>query len=160
MFKKTITYTDYDGNPRTEDCYFNLSKAEMLEMGLFTGGAMTAKMEKAVDEGDQPALMQFVKELIEKSYGIKSDDGRRFVKSKEQTDEFMQTEAYSELYVQLMTDYKSTVKFMSGLMPGDVSAQAMAALENLGDVENMTTDEIKAKLENITAVSGGIPAAL
>lgn len=111
MLKKTITYTDYNGMERTEDFYFNLSKAELMEMEMSTTGGMEAYVEKIVNAQDAPAIVQTFKELILKSYGEKSLDGKRFEKSPEKADAFAQTEAYSELFMELATNTDSAIKF-------------------------------------------------
>ena len=102
MLKKTITYTDYDGLERTEEFRFNLTKAELMDMELTTVGTFSKLMQKIIDEKDMVRLAKYFKELILKSYGVKSDDGKRFIKSPELSEAFSQTEAYSELYMELL----------------------------------------------------------
>jgi Asp-tRNA(Asn)/Glu-tRNA(Gln) amidotransferase B subunit len=117
MIKKTITYTDYDGNQRTEDFYFHLSKAEVAEMELSIPGGLAKQLKKIVEEQDTPKLIEKFKELILKAYGIKSDDAKRFIKSKELSDAFMQTEAYSELFMELANDPEAAKQFVNGILP-------------------------------------------
>lgn len=117
MLKKTITYTDYNDVERTEDFYFNLSKAEIAEMELEVPGGMTAMIERITKTKDAPSLVKIFKELILRSYGEKSDDGRRFVKSKELSEKFEQTEAYSELFMELATNADSASEFIKGITP-------------------------------------------
>lgn len=117
MLKKTITYTDYDGNKRTEDFYFNMTKSEVLEMELSTTGGIQKMMERLVQEQDQRRIVAIFKEIIGKAYGRKSLDGRRFEKSEEMTREFMQTEAYSELFTELATDADAAAAFFNGIVP-------------------------------------------
>ncbi len=117
MLKKTITYTDYDGNERTEDFYFNISKAELAELEYSVKGGLKKMMEKAVAEKDGPRIIQYFKEIVLKSYGVKSNDGRRFMKDKELTREFSETEAYVNLFMELATDEKAAAAFMNGVMP-------------------------------------------
>lgn len=117
MLKKTITYTDYNGIERTEDFYFNLSKAEIAEMELEVPGGMTAMIDRITKTKDAPSLIKIFKELILRSYGEKSDDGRRFVKSKELSEKFEQTEAYSELFMELATNADSASEFIKGITP-------------------------------------------
>ena len=117
MIKWPITYTDYNGEEHTEDFYFNLNKAEIMEMDLNANGAYAAYLQRIVDERDGRLLAQEFKNLILRSYGKKSDDGRRFVKSPEIVDEFVQSEAYSELFMQLATDQAACEKFVRGIMP-------------------------------------------
>lgn len=117
MLKKTMTYTDYDGNTRTEDFYFNLSKAEILEMELGISGGLQNFLQKIVDAKDVPELASMFKKIILKAYGVKSPDGKRFIKSQDLTDEFTQTEAYSELYTELCTDSDKAAAFMNAIIP-------------------------------------------
>jgi hypothetical protein len=94
MLKKTITYVDYDGNERTEDFYFNLSKAELIEIETSNNGGLSKMIEKLVAEQDMRRIVEIFKDIILKAYGEKSLDGKRFVKSAELRDSFEQTEAY------------------------------------------------------------------
>lgn len=117
MFTKTITYTDYNGEERTEKFYFNLSKAEAVEWENSIHGGLSEHIQKIIDSKDQPELIKLFKELILKVYGEKSDDGRRFIKSKELSEAFSQTEAYSELFMELATDDKVAADFVNGVVP-------------------------------------------
>lgn len=120
MIKKTITYTDYNGVERTENFYFNLSKAEVMEMEMSADGGMTAAIQKIVDAKDVPAIIRVFKDLVLKSYGVKSDDGRRFIKSKEISDAFVQTEAYSQIFMELATNTDEATAFINGIIPSDL----------------------------------------
>ena len=117
MLKKTITYTDYDGNQRTEDKYFNLSRAEVIEMDLSTTGGMQKLLERIVAEQDTRKIAEIFRELILKAYGEKSPDGKRFIKSHELSEAFSQTEAYSELFVELLSDAEKAAAFFTGILP-------------------------------------------
>ena len=119
MFKKTITYLDYNGLEIKEDFYFNLTKAEIMEMQLQKSGGFAEKIQKVVDAKDVPELVSIFKELILKSYGVKSDDGKRFIKTDKVREEFTQTEAYSDLYVELATNADSASAFVNGIIPAD-----------------------------------------
>jgi len=125
MLKKTITYTDYNGVERTEDFYFNLTKAELMEMELGVNGGMTQLLEKIVAEQNSAKLIEKFKEMILKSYGEKSLDGKRFVKSKELTDAFTQTEAYSELFMELATEPKKVAEFVNAIIPQEPKKMTM-----------------------------------
>lgn len=120
MLKKTITYHDYNDVERTEDFYFNLTKAELMEMEMGTTGGLAEMITKIVNTQDVPAIMKIFKELILKSYGEKSADGKRFVKSEEISNGFAQTEAYSNLFMELATDDKASAEFMTGIVPHDL----------------------------------------
>lgn len=117
MLKKTIKYVDYDGETRTEDFYFNLSKAEVMEMEMSVAGGMANKLTKITESKDPPLIMKTFKELILKSYGEKSDDGRRFIKSEELSTAFLQTEAYSKLFMELCTNAGAASEFVNGVLP-------------------------------------------
>ena len=117
MLKKTFTYTDYNGVERTETHYFNLSKAELVDMEATTPGSLSEKLKRIVDGADGPEIMKFFKELIFKSYGIKSDDGRRFMKSAEISEAFSQTEAQVQLYMELVTNPEAAADFANGIIP-------------------------------------------
>ena len=126
MLKKTITYKDYNGVERTEDFMFNLTKAEILEMQLTKDGGMDAAIKKIVDAKDAPEIMKVSKELILKAYGVVSDDGRRFIKSKEISDSFAQTEAFSMLFMELATDTDAASAFVNGIVPAADTKPAIA----------------------------------
>ena len=128
MLKKRIEYVDYDGNERAEDFYFNLTKAEITELELSTEGGLQNMIEKIIDAKDTPQIIQFFKKIILLSYGEKSPDGRRFIKSKELSDEFTQTEAYSELFMELATDDKAAAAFVNGIIPKDLAMEADLAV--------------------------------
>lgn len=137
MLKKTISFTDYNGNQRTEDFYFNLTKAEIAEMELSTVGGLTQMLRGMIAAQDMPAIVKFVKDLILKSYGKKSPDGKRFIKNAELSEEFLQTEAYSILFMELSTNADETSKFVTNILPEDLRAQAeeemKKEMEKLGE---------------------------
>lgn len=120
MLKKTITFTDYNGIERTEDFYFNLNKAEVMEMEMGTTGGFAEMINGIIAAKDVPALISIFKDMILKAYGQKSPDGRRFIKSKELSEEFSQTEAYVSLYMELATDDEAAANFVNGIMPHDL----------------------------------------
>lgn len=124
MLKKTITYTDYNGNDRTEAFYFNLSKAELMEMQLGTTGGFDAMVQNIINAQDVPTLMTIFKDIILKAYGEKSADGKRFIKSEEISKAFSETEAYSNLYMELVTDAKAAANFITGLVPKEIGDKA------------------------------------
>ena len=121
MFKKDIEYTDYNGNKRKEAFYFNLSKAELMEMELSTSGGFQQYINRIINAQDTPQLVKLFKELILKSYGEKSDDGKRFIKSDEIRDAFSQTEAYSELFMELATNTEAATEFVNHVIPSDMA---------------------------------------
>ena len=117
MLKQPITYTNYNGIEITEDFYFNLTKAEIMEMEMSTSGGMAEMINKIVASQDAPAIIKIFKELILKAYGEKSADGKRFMKSEEISVAFSQTEAYSQLFMELATDADAAAKFVNGIVP-------------------------------------------
>ena len=126
MLKKTMTYTDYNGIERTEDHFFNLSKAEIMEIEMSTTGGLAEMIKRIVAAQDQPAIIKLFKELILKAYGVKSPDGKRFIMSDEISLEFSQTEAYSQLFMELATDADAAAAFVNGIIPADMAKQAAA----------------------------------
>ena len=120
MLKKTMTYSDYNGTERTEDFYFNLTKAEIMEMEMGTVGGLAEMINKIVAAQDAPAIIKIFKELILKAYGEKSADGKRFIKSEEISNAFSQTEAYSMLFMELATDADAAAAFVNGIIPADI----------------------------------------
>lgn len=123
MLKETINYTDYNGSEREEDHYFNLSKAEIMEMELSTAGGLSGMIQDIVKTQDGPAIMKIFKDIILKSYGKKSPDGKRFEKSEEISKAFEQTEAYSVLFMKLVTDADAAAAFVNGIIPSDVAKE-------------------------------------
>lgn len=124
MLPVPIKYTDFNGVDRTETFYFNLTQSELTEMNLTTVGGMKSFIERITNTQDQAELIRLFKELILKAYGQKSDDGKRFVKNKEIREGFEQTMAYDALFMKLATDEKEAIKFVNGIMPPEVVAEA------------------------------------
>ena len=124
MIKKTIEYTDYNGEKRKEDFYFNLSKAELLEMQLSATGGLEEFLEKIIQTQDGPALVKMFKDIILKAYGEKSPDGRTFMKNDEIRARFECSEAYSELFMELATNSDAAADFINHLLPADLAASA------------------------------------
>lgn len=121
MLVKKIKYTDFDGNERTEEFHFNLTKAELFELQLSETGGIQKAIEHIIKTQDHKKLMDIFKNIITSAYGEKSVDGKRFVKSKELTEAFMQTNAYSELFMELAQDADSASAFINGIMPKELS---------------------------------------
>jgi len=128
MFKKMITYTDYNGVERKENFYFNLEKSELLEMELGVTGGLRELLQLLIEKQDIPKLMKSFKDIILKSYGEKSADGRVFNKSEALSDAFYHTKAYSNLYMELLSDANSAAAFINGLIPEDEDGEPMATL--------------------------------
>lgn len=117
MFKKTIKYVDYKGNEREEDFYFNITKSELVEMELAQKGGMSEYLEKITKAQTKDELIMWFKKIILKAYGEKSEDGRRFMKSDEIAKAFSETEAFNQLYMELITDEKKAADFVNAVVP-------------------------------------------
>ena len=124
MLKKNIKYTDYNGVERNEEFLFNLTKAELMEMEMGTTGGLAEQIQKIVNTQDAPAIIKIFKDIILKAYGEKSDDGKRFVKVNDAgiplSIGFSQTEAFSQLFMELATDADAAAKFINGIVPKDI----------------------------------------
>ena len=123
MFKKTITWTDYDGKEITEDFYFNLTRAEVMDMELGTEGGLEQLLTRIVKAQDYVELSRYFKQIILMSYGEKSPDGKRFIKLRQDGSkpslDFEQTEAFSIMYMELATDDKAADEFINGIIPDE-----------------------------------------
>lgn len=117
MLKKTITYTDFNNVERSEDFYFNLTQAEVMEMEMSTVGGLSEMIQRIIAAQDTPSIIKVFKDLVLKSYGEKSPDGKRFIKTPELAEAFSQTEAYSVLFMELATDADSAAAFVNGIIP-------------------------------------------
>lgn len=130
MIKKTITYIDYNGLERTEDFYFNLNKMEITKMELGTKGGLAEMITRIVAAQDTPAIIEIFEDLIRKSYGVKSLDGKQLIKNEAVLAEFVQTEAYSTLFMELATDADAAAKFINGIIPADMAKQLSESKAN------------------------------
>ena len=117
MVVETIKYTDFNGVEREEEFMFNLTEAEITEMELTKDGGLSDSIKKIISAQDTPEIIKTFKMLLLKSYGVKSADGRRFIKSEELTEEFTQTNAYSQLFMKLATDDVEANAFVNGIIP-------------------------------------------
>lgn len=117
MLKKTIKYVDYNGVERCEDFYFNLSKAEVTEMQVSEEGGYDQMLQRIVDAQDNKEIFKHFKAIILKAYGVKSQDGKRFIKSEELSEEFSQTEAFVELIMELASSETAAAEFVNGIIP-------------------------------------------
>lgn len=126
MIKKTITYPDYNGVERTEDFYFNLTEAELVDMQMNEVGGLGELIQKVTAARDDVTTYNIFKDLIRRAYGEKSPDGKRFIKTPEVKDAFMQTEAYSIIFMELMQDEEKAAAFVNGIIPQKLLAEAKA----------------------------------
>ena len=132
MIKKTITYVDFDDVERTEDHYFNLTKSELMEMDFSATGGMDRMIRNIIDAKDTKRLIELFKDIILKSYGEKSLDGKSFVKVRDGhklADDFAQTSAYDALFMELATDDKAATEFITGVIPKKLAEDLVASGE-------------------------------
>lgn len=130
MLKKNIKYTDYNGVERKEDHYFNLTNAELTEMEMGVNGGFSEMVERIIESQNSAEIIKVFKDMILKAYGVKSLDGKYFLKEDPKdghkfADEFKQTEAYSVLYMELATNTEAAIDFINGIMPADVDKKAL-----------------------------------
>lgn len=141
MLKKKIAYTDYNGNDREETFYFNLSEAEIVDMQMSEDGGLAQTLARIVETKDVPQIISMFKKIILKAYGVKSDDGRRFIKSAQLSEEFAQTEAFSNLYISFLQNPEEGANFIKALMPARL---AKAASELSGKSEGEIIEMIQS----------------
>lgn len=128
MVKKTITYNDFNDNQRTEDYYFHLSRAELMELEASVDGGWLESMKRIISAQNTPAIMREFKKIILSSYGEKSPDGKRFIKSSELSKAFSETEAYSDMFVELFQHPDLAAKFFTGILPAEFQEKFTAAI--------------------------------
>ncbi len=137
MYKKTLTYTDFNGVERTEDFYFNFTKAELMDMQFSKDGGLLETIKKIINAKDTNALIALFKETVIKAYGVKSEDGRRFIKNDQIREDFMATEAYSDIYLELATDSDAAADFINKVLPAGLAEQANEMIAK-GEVDEET----------------------
>lgn len=146
MYKKNIKYEDFDGNLREEDFHFHLNKAEVIEwLTTNEGYTLDKALMNSYKKSKSKEIVEFVKDLIYRSYGEKSLDGRRFVKTEEVKRDFMETPAYSVLFMELLENAEECARFVSGIMPKDISEEFQKVIKEEGDLKKFA--------ENITETS-------
>ena len=121
MFKKKITYTDYNGQERTEDFYFNLSRSELIMLESTTPGGYAAMLQRIIDSKDQRQLMNEFTNLIKMSYGVKSNDGKHFIKNDEVVNDFLNSAAFDQMFLEFFTDENAASDFANGVLPSSVN---------------------------------------
>lgn len=134
MLKETITYTDYNDVIRTEDYYFNLTKSELATMELGRAGGLQTRLNRIVNASDTPEIMEEFRYILRKAYGIKSDDGRRFMKSDEIFEAFEQSEAYNELFMRLIGNPDYATNFINGILPKDIQKEINENRNNVSSI--------------------------
>lgn len=131
MLKKTIEFTDFNGVERKEDYYFNLTKAELIKMELGVKGGLAEKIQRITNEQDAPAIMEFFEELILKSYGKKSEDGKSFIKTDAIREEFKNSAAYDVLFMEMVTDETKGSEFITGIIPAELAVELAKSNANV-----------------------------
>ena len=144
MTYETITYTDYNGVTKTRKFYFNINKSELIRLETSTPGGIAKNLDEAAKAKDAPKLMKFFEDIIALSYGEKSEDGERFIKSKELSEAFMQTEAYNQLFTELLTDPNKASSFVNKIFPKELVEQAQKEqMAEKKQIEAAVTTEIQ-----------------
>lgn len=130
MLIRTIEFEDFDGNIRKEEHCFHMSKAEIIKW-LTTSGDYTLDrvLDRLAKERNGKKVMEIFEDLIRRSYGKKSLDGRRFMKSDEISREFMETEAYSILFTELVSDAKKAANFVNSIIPKDIAGTVLKTMK-------------------------------
>jgi hypothetical protein len=141
LLKKTITYKDFNDEEVSEDFYFHLSRAELVELEMSHRGGLSVSLERIIASEDNKSIITEFKNIILSSYGKRSDDGKRFIKNQEIRDEFASTEAYSTLFMELVTDAEVATEFINGIMPSDLVEETQKALEQRGELKEVPKPE-------------------
>lgn len=140
MIKKTVTCKDFNGKEYTEDYYFNLTEAEAIDMETSVSGGLTEHLKKLIETDNQPETMKFFRELVRKAYGVKSEDGRRFIKDEKIVTEFTQTNAYSEIYMELAINDVAAAEFVNGILPQNLAQSIEKHLKASGKLAAPTNN--------------------
>lgn len=130
MLKKTITYEDFNGDTVSEDFFFHLSKAELVELEMSHKDGLSEALQRIVAAEDNKAIVAEFKNIILTAYGKRSDDGRRFIKNQELRDEFQSTEAYSTLFMELVTETDKAIEFINGIIPAGMADEGAKVTES------------------------------
>ncbi len=123
MIKKTVTYKDLNGKERTETFYFHYFESEIMDMEMSEEGGLAERIQRIIDAKDQASLLKVIKKFVVDAYGIKSDDGRRFIKNKDVKDAFVECPAYSKIYMELLTNDELAAEFVNKVVPEDMAEQ-------------------------------------
>ena len=125
MLKKTVKYTDFNGEPREEDLYFHLKKVDIIRLELAHEGGLKASMERIIKAENGKVIMEEMEGFIKASYGVKSPDGKRHIKSEEIWLEFSQSNAYDVFFMELVMDAELSANFITSVMPPDLMEEAV-----------------------------------
>ena len=141
MIKKTITYTDLNGAENTEDYYFHINKGEMMRMQLSEGMALDVKIDRLIQTRDYKEIVATIESFIDLSYGVRSENGKSFIKNSKQLELFKSSEAYSELVWSLYTDEDEMRDFIFGIFPSNLKEVTEETLKNLEEKKNANSAE-------------------
>lgn len=135
MYKTTVTYTDFEGLNRTEDLYFNLTTTELVKMENSESGGLEKRIKNMMQRQDTPQIMKTMEDVIRMSYGVKSPDGRKFIKNDEVYEDFLQSGAYDAFYMSVITDADKGSEFINGIIPADIKAKVAELEKNGGAID-------------------------
>lgn len=127
MYKLTKKFVDFNGTEREEDFYFHLTEADVMKMQMGTKGGLAEMIQRIVATQDAPAILETFENLVAKAYGVKSPDGREFIKNEAVLTSFKQTQAYSDIFMELAMDADKAAKFVNGILPANLAEQAAKA---------------------------------
>ncbi len=163
MLKKTITYEDFNGETVSEDFFFHLSKAELVELELSHQGGLSEALQRIVAAEDGKGIVAEFKNIILSAYGKKSDDGRHFTKNQQLREEFESSEAYSSLFIELVTNTDAAIEFINGVIPSGMAEEvAKVAAMDLAPVEEVVVpiitkeDLVKATPEELQDIQNRV----
>ena len=126
MIKKTVTYKDYNEVERTESFYFHFNEAEILDMEMSVEGGFAERVQRIVDSKDQSSLLKVIKNFVLDAYGVKSENGKRFIKNDEVKAEFVECPAYSMIFMELVTNDELAAEFVNGVVPDSMKDRLKA----------------------------------
>lgn len=150
MLKKSITYTDLNGEEVTEDHFFHLSQAELVEMEMSEEGGMSEALKKIIEAEDGKQIIKQFKEIILGAYGKRSPDGKRFIKNQQIREEFESSEAYSAFFMELVTNTDAAIEFTNGIVPTKVVQAATAAIEKASQPELKAVEDVRPEVRVVT----------
>lgn len=150
MLKKTLSYTNLDGEKITEDFYFNMTKAELIKLNLKEGEGFQEYLNRIIESGDGAAIIENFEKIVRLSYGVRTADGK-FKKDPDDFDAFMATEAYSDFFLELVTDAKASSEFIKAVMPDNLVEEVEQAHKTIGT--RSVQDVVPMEISNVEAVT-------
>ena len=133
MIKRTVTYEDYNGEKRTETFYFHYTEAEILDMEMSEEGSFADRIQRIIDAKDKTALMKLIKKFVIDAYGVKSEDGKRFMKNDEVKAAFLECPAYSDIFMDMVTNDEIAAEFVNGVIPKTMKDRVAKLVVNKSD---------------------------